>query len=57
MTRVMNLDSIVEWVLHVYFLEAQETTSPPKINIHLEVELLSLALVIIHLKGNYYKIT
>jgi len=24
MTRAMNLDSIVEWVLHVYFLEAQE---------------------------------
>jgi hypothetical protein len=44
--RAINLDSIVEWVIHICFFEAQETTPPPKINTHWEVGLLSLVLVI-----------
>ena len=44
--KAMNSDSIVEWVILVYFFDAQETTSPPKMNTHPEVDLLSLALVI-----------
>jgi len=44
--KAMNSDFIVKRVIYVYFSQAQETTSPPKINTHLKVDLLSPALVI-----------
>lgn len=47
-----NFDSMVECVIHVCFLEVYETAPPAMIKTYLDVDLLSLMLVI-HLASVY----
>ena len=42
----VNSLSIVECVMHIYFIEAKETAPPAIVKIYPNVDLLSLALVI-----------
>ena len=39
--KAMNSDSMVECMMHVCFLEPQETTPPPSVNTQPVVDLLS----------------
>ena len=43
--KAMNLNSIVEWEIHDYFLDAHDIAPPPRVNIQPDVDLLSPTLV------------
>ncbi len=45
-SKVINLDSTVEWVIQVCFFDTQETEPPPKVDTQSNVDLLSVVLLI-----------